>query len=278
MSDNKDNEVLIVGNGFDRNLGLKTSYHDFIASDIFKNLLATNNQLCLHLKNQHSLDNWIDIENELKEYSFKVCKDSNRKIFRQEYQKLCSSLCEYLNSLDMSNIDETSNAYKYITNYAIEFKHLSIINFNYTSSIDYIANQNNLSLQISKIHGSAENNRIVFGVEDNARINANDVFLKKSTCLWNKILNIEAILSDVNNIVFLGYSLGETDHHYFRDFFQRTSHNSSMNKTQKSIWISYYKEDGMYDILKQIDALTNNRIQSLRTYQNFNMFDWTEKA
>lgn len=275
MSENEYDAVLITGNGFDLNLGLKTSYQDFVTSDAFNKLLTTNNQLYLYLKSQHELNNWIDIENELKEYSNQICKDSNRKTFRQEYQTLCNSLCEYLNNLEMPDVDETSKAYELITE---KFKNLLIFNFNYTSSLDYIAYQNNLNHKILRVHGNAKKNKIVFGVEDNARINANDVFLKKSTCLWNEMLNINSVLSDTKNIIFLGYSLGETDHHYFKDFFQSASINNFMDKTRKNILVSYYKEDGMYDVLKQIDSMTNNRIQGLRTHQNFKMFDLAEKG
>lgn len=262
--------ILITGNGFDLNLGLKTSYPDFIASDVFSNLLTAENQLCLYLKNQHGVNNWIDIENELKEYSSSIYKDSNRNIFRQEYQSLCKSLCEYLNNLDMSFIDETSQACKFLTE---EFERLLIFNFNYTLSLEYLLYKNKLNHEILKVHGTAKENKIVFGVEDNARINASDVFLKKSTCIWNKIYDIDKILSKAKDIIFLGYSLGETDHHYFKQFFQTAAINNFMDKNRKNIFISYYKEDSMYDILKQIDDMTNNRIQGLRTHQNFKMFD-----
>ncbi|MDH6306418.1 hypothetical protein M2459_003142 [Parabacteroides sp. PF5-5] len=273
MTENEYGAVLITGNGFDLNLGLKTSYQDFITSNTFNNLLTTNNQLCSYLKNQHELNNWIDIENELKEYSNIIYKDSDRKVFRKEYQALCNSLCEYLNSLDMSEVDETSRVYEIITK---KIKNLLIFNFNYTSSLDYIAYQNNLNHKILRVHGNARKNKIVFGVEDDARINSNDVFLKKSTSLWNEILNVNSVLSSAENIIFLGYSLGETDHHYFKDFFLSASLNGFMNKTRKNILISYYKEDGMYDILKQIDSMTNNRIQGIRTHHNFKMFDLAE--
>lgn len=274
MSENEYDAILIVGNGFDLNLGLKTSYQDFITSDIFNNLLTNENQLCLYLKNQQELNNWIDIENELKVYSNTICKDSNRKIFKQEYQALCGSLCEYLNSLILSNIDERSKVYNVITE---KFNKLLILNFNYTSSVDYILYQTNMSHKILKIHGSAKKNKIVFGIEDGARININDVFLKKSTCLWNEIIDIEGVLSEANNILFLGYSFGETDHHYFKHFFQNLSVLKPRDGERKSILISYYKEDGMYDILKQIDSLTGNQIQKLRINHNFNMFDLAEK-
>lgn len=270
MTNNDYDAILITGNGFDLNLGLKTSYQDFIVSDAFKSLLKANNQLCLYLKNQQEVNNWIDIENELKQYSNSVCKDSNRNIFRQEYQSLCKSLCDYLNNLDMSYIDDTSQAYKFITQ---KFERLLILNFNYTLSLEYLLDMNKLNHSIIKMHGTAKNNKIVFGVEDSARINVNDVFLKKSTCLWNEIIDIDSLLSDAKNIIFLGYSLGETDHHYFKDFFQTAAINNFMDKRQKNIFVSYYKEDSMYDILKQIDYMTSNRIQGLRTHHNFKMFD-----
>lgn len=136
MTNNDYDTILITGNGFDLNLGLKTGYQDFIVSDAFSNLLKANNQLCIYLKNQHELNNWIDIENELKEYSKSIYKDSNRNIFRQEYQSLCKSLCDYLNNIDMSyvdNIDETSQAYEILTE---KFERLLIFNFNYTLRSD----------------------------------------------------------------------------------------------------------------------------------------------
>lgn len=267
MPNNEYDAVLITGNGFDLNLGLKTGYCDFISSDFFCKLLAENNQLCLYLKNQHDLNNWIDIENELKNYSNEVYTNSNRNLFKQEYQSLRKSLCDYLNSIDMSYIDKTSQAYRFLTE---KFERLLIFNFNYTLSLEYITHQKNLKHKVFKVHGTAKNNQIVFGVEDNARINKNDVFLKKSTCIWNEICDVNQILSNANNIIFLGYSLGETDHHYFDDFFGNACHSHSV---RKNIAISYYKEEGMYDIFKQLDSLTINRIQYLRTHQNFEMID-----
>lgn len=271
MTNNDYHAILITGNGFDLNLGLKTSYQDFIISDTFNSLLTAKNQLCLYLKNQHGVNNWIDIENELKTYSNSIYKDSNRNIFRHEYQSLCKSLCDYLNNLDMSCIDETSQAYEFLTE---KFERLLIFNFNYTLSLEYILHQKNLNHKVFKVHGTAKKNKIVFGVEDNARINADDVFLKKSTCLWNEILNIDSLLSNTKDIIFLGYSLGETDHHYFKRFFENAAINVFMNENRnKNISISYYGEEGMYNILKQIDSMTNNHIQNLRTNQNFKMFD-----
>ena len=173
----------------------------------------------------------------------------------------------------MSSIDETSKVYNIITDQLSDLENVLILNYNYTSSIDYILNQRSLKYDILSVHGNAKNSKIVFGVEDQARINEDDVFLKKSACLWNEVQDINKILQKAKNIIFLGYSLGETDHHYFDDFFRSSSFSYS---EKKSIIISHYKEDGMYDVLKQLDKLTGNRIQNLRTHQDFRMFDLSE--
>ena len=70
--------VLVIGNGFDLDLGLPTSYKDFIHSPFFYEFLENANILRYHrisidegnifkyLQRQLNLNNWIDIEAELK--------------------------------------------------------------------------------------------------------------------------------------------------------------------------------------------------------------------
>lgn len=72
--------LLILGNGFDLSLGLKTSYVNFIESNLFQKRVAIhhypNARIDIHdknihnyLSNQKKLKNWIDVEMELKEYA-----------------------------------------------------------------------------------------------------------------------------------------------------------------------------------------------------------------
>ena len=42
-------KIIIIGNGFDLSLGLKTSYKDFIESDSFTLLLNKENSLTIYL-------------------------------------------------------------------------------------------------------------------------------------------------------------------------------------------------------------------------------------
>jgi len=71
------NHVVIIGNGFDLNLGRKTSYKDFIQSDQFKELIQSKNSLCIDLNNQLQERNWVDIEMEFMLQVEKKEKESN---------------------------------------------------------------------------------------------------------------------------------------------------------------------------------------------------------
>lgn len=62
----KITHIVIIGNGFDLNLGLKSGYQDYIKSAYFESLISKRNYLAMYLKKQNNLQRWIDIENELK--------------------------------------------------------------------------------------------------------------------------------------------------------------------------------------------------------------------
>lgn len=109
---NKYQSALIIGNGFDLSLGLSTSYMDFVNSDEFQILLNMQNQLAIYLKVNAELQNWIDIENELKLYS----KNEDNAKFKTEYEALCKQLVVYINNIDYSSINKNSKAYEVLTN------------------------------------------------------------------------------------------------------------------------------------------------------------------
>lgn len=67
--------IIILGNGFDLDLGLKTRYSDFVKSPQWKQLMDENphskgNDFLLgYLDNKYELERWIDIERSLLEYA-----------------------------------------------------------------------------------------------------------------------------------------------------------------------------------------------------------------
>lgn len=269
----QNNTIIIIGNGFDLNLGLPTSYQDFLKSPQFQQLLKTDNHLYTYLKDKYHLQNWVDIENELQKYSCDYTA-ANREVFRLEYKELCKGLCSYLNSIDLQRINKDSFAYKTLCSF-INDERVTIINFNYTDTVNHIIKVANLpienkDIEIYNIHGSALSYDIVFGVEDRAQINNDDVFLLKATQQAFKPIDLAKKLEVAKNIVFLGHSLGSTDHHYFLKFFTRQALDHANRKT---IIITCYKEEGRLNIWKSIRKLTQNSPTEFQIRNNVNIAD-----
>ncbi len=135
---------------------------------------------------------------------------------------MCNGLLSYLNEIDYSAIKEQSQAYKLIEkNLGRDF---IILDFNYTNSVKNIliskgyppdfANE-----RIIKVHGSAEAGDIIFGVEDNARIHRNHIFLKKSCNIYYKPIHVKNFLESAKRDIFLWSFIRKTDHTYFKDYF-----------------------------------------------------------
>ena len=88
------NIVLILGNGFDLDLGLRTSYKDFWESEYCpKNYPAP---LIAHLNERWSDDleavKWYDMENELLKYYEKTRKPGFRDLVTPKQQEFLSLL------------------------------------------------------------------------------------------------------------------------------------------------------------------------------------------
>lgn len=257
--------VLMIGNGFDLNIGLKTGYSDFINSNNF-NKLINKNPLFWHLYQSHDLQKWIDIENELKAYSSSPNVPEN---FQSLFEELCNCLTDYLNDIDYNLINKSSTAHR-LLDYIKNFNFL-IINFNYTNTIenilgDFGMNDDEIKKRVIKIHGSVKTNDIIFGVEDNSRIKPSHVFLKKSYSPNFKRIKINKLLRDSAQVMFFGHSLGETDHMYLQGFFQQIS---SEVYDAKNVQIFYHGKSGYTELFIQLDALTSKQLAPMRQHNNF---------
>ena len=271
---NKRKIVMLIGNGFDLNLGLKTSYKDFLASEQFEEYKKEGSQLAEYLSGKYELNNWIDIENELKIYSKDVYTSQDRKEFKRDYHDLCKYLCEYINCIHYDAIDKDSNAYQlFIKQIRSDNAQIYIYDFNYTETVSKIIEDNKVDqkaeTQIIKVHGTAADNKIVFGVEDDAYINPDDSFLYKSgSHHYNSEININEKLKTANGIVVIGHSLGETDHFYFKRFFQ-----DSIYPKSKKFTFTYYTEDGWDALIKQLQDLTLSHLADFRSNNDNNFIE-----
>lgn len=264
--------LLIVGNGFDLSIGFKTSYGDFMKSSYFPHEETSN--LCSYLHKQYEENmGWIDIENELSEYSrMLTTKKLNAQKYntildidslREEYDELKSSLKCYLQEETKRAFDPSPDnpAKRVIDQLPAESK---IISFNYTSIIErmtrdrFCASKGNLL----HIHGSlAPYDDIVFGVEDSAKLSKEHVFLYKAHSPHLKVQEFSDWLNSAERIIFYGYSLGDTDRQYFEKFFRKLC---SDDRTYTELVFYYYDQSSYDNLIWQLQMLTNHKLTQLQ--------------
>ena len=91
--------LYIIGNGFDLDLGLQTSYNSFIQSEDFKKLLAksSSNNLASHINNyfKRQKDQWCDLEITLGSYVNEFC-NVHPDVLKSQFAELKSELKNYL--------------------------------------------------------------------------------------------------------------------------------------------------------------------------------------
>ena len=290
------NVLLIVGNGFDLNIGLKTSYKDFLSS-IDVNTISNNLIYELHLRHK---SNWVDIEKELEDCAlnnlskikyenFHVLQNDDRsiKFEKDDYIQLKSHLKNYL--IKQQN-DNSINRYLSQNSYKLFLElcdrkdiYLTILNFNYTNTIKrliYYLSFNcwdNLESRTNHIyvHGNLDDD-IVFGISDDAKINKQHHYLLKSFDIKNNTkVNISKLLNNSDEILFYGYSLGRTDTHYFDDFFKESCvYDDNIEEgMKKKITFYHYKEEGYLDLFDRLFTLTNRNMSKLTHLNNVHFID-----
>lgn len=272
--------LLIVGNGFDLSMGFKTSYGDFLRSSVFPKYDST---LCSYLRKQFQENmGWIDIENELSEFSNVISsmkQDAKKKHdkweydnFRKEYDDLKSSLKKYLQEETKGQfiLKKDNSAVSVIDHLPAGSK---IISFNYTSIIERMTRDR---FGVSKgnllhIHGSlAPYDDIVFGVEDSAKLSKEHVFLYKAHSQSLKAREFSYWLNSAERIIFYGYSLGDTDRQYFEKFFQKLC---SENSSNVDLVFYYYGQSSYDNLIWQLQMLTKHKLTQLLTYNQIEFID-----
>jgi hypothetical protein len=259
------NSVFIIGNGFDISLGLKTRYRDYVESPYFNDHLGKGKILFEHLHVVNLESRWIDIELELAALS----RNTNDPNFLEQYSELAFSLCSYIKSLN-TELDANSRAYKFLRdNYTPDSK---ILNFNYSNTIEVALRQLGYPVNLDSIHyihGNAESNNIIFGVDDAANINQNHAFLYKSTSNHFNGRHVDSILHSAPSIFFFGHSLGESDHMYFRNFFS-SLWTQALNR---NLHFYHYRDEGLYELHKQLHILTQHNVSRMKSLNEFKAID-----
>lgn len=269
-------KIIIIGNGFDLSLGLKTSYKDFIQSNYFNLLVKNNNSLALYLNEKQEINNWVDIEKELTNYSIQTNEDKSK--VKNNFKELRNASMDYLKEAQEEEINQNSKAFQMMKSEILDTD--IVYNFNYTNSVFKVAQILGISDIESKhsfVHGSIESKNIIFGVEDNARINDNHIFFKKSSTpnfAESNILNILNINPTTNHngkhsLVIFGHSLGITDSSYFKKYFFTLT--LEFNKSKLKFY--HFGEEAYYELMSILDKYTNRNLTDFKHYNDLDFID-----
>lgn len=270
-------KAFIIGNGFDLNLGLETSYKKFMESEFFELLLSSNNNICDWLIQENELNNWIDIENELKNiYQDDVTTangqfiNENSKERKKEFIELSDALCEFINQIDVDIYDKINKSSFYYTEFNEKFGRFIngyVINFNYTQTIKILQAGDQLNSKLVSIHGEARTNNIIFGVDENSKLDKRyDFFYKTSNPHYNCGNTIRELL-EMKEIIFMGHSFGETDHYFFNKLFEKACEKA--NTINYKFTIYHYGIEDRRKIISEIRDLIGDH-NTMNDFYSYN--------
>lgn len=223
--------IIILGNGFDLDLGLRTSYADFAKGSQWKELMDGNShsreedRLLGYLKSKYETELWIDIEAALLEYA----KIKSRKMdFRyaeedaKDFDALRKALKDYL--LEQQGgftPKEKSVAYPFLRLLTQFSSPNRLYSFNYTH-LNVLAGRCGVTTNIDAmhIHGSlADEDEIILGIETRVEIDDRYSFLFKTQNRRYRHTNILKDLKENDEYIFFGHSLNGMDYEYFQNTF-----------------------------------------------------------
>ena len=131
--------TIILGNGFDLDLGLNTSYKSFIDSKDFefwmKEYTDTPDETNLfdYIFKQRLIDTWGGVEASIYDFAeyTKAIDRFDYEMIEQEFRHLEDAIAEFLKKVDYNNIIFTSCAW-HLLGILRKYPHVNIFSFNYT--------------------------------------------------------------------------------------------------------------------------------------------------
>lgn len=269
---------IILGNGFDLNLMLRTSYSDFARSREFKNLPKNlslvdrsnpEQSLYAHLQSVFDKQNWFDVEEEIYDYASK-CKHNNY-LLPLEFDHIKDALKQYLiRVVENTTPCHESLAYKFMKNVIEESNSdICVFNFNYTNCLTLCDCNSRDNVNCCNIHGDLAS-EIVLGYYDYKKIisNENLSFMDKTYMLKKAGFGIGAKLIEANDVIFFGHSLNPMDFSYFKSYFDYVAQTSSTNQSLTFICLDEKS------IMKIKRMLITQGYELRKLYENLNNLDF----
>lgn len=245
--------LLILGNGFDLDLGLNTRYSDFWKGDGWKEakLSCPEKYLVNSLEKYRFTHNWFDLESGLLQGATRLLKNLSPnydgKDYLASFQILINELRKYIEGQQehfTPNNDSVAAQILRAINSSPLFK--CIYTFNYTD-IAKIGERFHVSKlpPVHYVHGSLQtNDQIILGVEveDFASIPHPLTFLIKSNSPYYHYNNLLNDLEVAENVVFFGHSVNGMDFPYFKEYFMRLMDMPIIHHRKRHVTIITYDE------------------------------------
>lgn len=284
---NEPKNSLIIGNGFDIDLGLNTRFSDFSkAKDFWPE--SDGSKLSTYLESKKSVEKWFNLEGALREYAMSVVGEFGlgpRKNSEGDaadfayFEKVRIGLMDYLTKEEKKDIKSESVAAQVlrgIYNNSL-FEHIYTLNYTDLNGIGRKLGINNLS-KVCYLHGSLSNKDIIIGIDD-VKINNDFKNWRKTRSEFYKSRNIFADLDASKEVVFFGLSFGWIDYKYFYQFFAKMSTptvDPISERNKKCITIFTYDESdrrSIFDFLERMDVdldylYSQTQFEIIRTKNN----------
>ncbi len=280
--------ALIIGNGFDLDMGLPSKYSDFIKSkewqavvkrvDGFLDDSSYNGHSLIAQLQLASMDSmWFDIEQEISKFVKAHPNNSQKEIgeIKWEFDLIKEGLTNYLKRIT-ANFTADKNKLSTYLYYRLRECPLTAteIYFNYTSPQQYLKMPIQLEIfnggqhWFSFVHGSLRENDIVLGCDLQAgeEVNRQLSFMYKYNML-NRANHVARNILEAKEIIFFGHSMNDMDFCYFREFFKEAS---ASPKPIRHLTIITYDEESERTIK---DNIRNQGISVTDLYSNLWTFD-----
>lgn len=280
--------VVVLGNGFDLDLGLKTKYSDFVDSKEWADMYNERVKkepfpvLIQYLYGKRFTDNWFDIESALLEYVSPKADGSfvnNEKTDKDDYSLLCTTLLRFLRNQLKKAPDIYDRPGAKFLRALPKNDNCILYSFNYTpiGIINNMAIGHNHITECEALHGCLHNhclseyykedNQIILGFETNdiTNIAPGYSFMIKSNSSIYKPSNIVFDLGNAKEVVIYGHSLNAIDFCYFKDYFKLLT---QYNEKKRSLTIITKDNSSRITIL---DNLRRNNISVSDIYSHSNI-------
>ncbi len=284
--------IYVIGNGFDIDLGLRTSYRDFYETKLKGwrvHFRPGEDCLPVYLLD-HAGENWYDMERTIYDYCLLKSKgDLDEDLMNRDYQDYVSikgQLERFVKERSSEPVVVESKAYEILKSYVERSSHTDLpndmrpelISFNYTP-LDKIAKQINPKVEFKyiPIHGTIEKNSCIFGFHDDIQIKGIYRDMQKSMDDNYNPGRIMPLLMDAKSITFFGLSMGYIDAVYFKEMLKAASQPGDY-KNRKIMDIEFITKDkqskkdikkNLQDIGIDFQALsTNNKVTFTLTSEN----------